>query len=184
MGSHWVSPRALPGEPGGIHTVTGLEHNQLGRPKDTPEIHQLMSEKRHRKLEPAIRHADLSTYKRFGDQGEVDVGLIAWGSTFGEVLEAMLQARQEGIRCAAMKVVMLSPLPVDAIKSFCADCREVLVPELNYEGHFAHLLTGATGCAVQRFNRVSGRPMQVDDILAEIRRLAKVIKTERRFVAA
>jgi hypothetical protein len=31
---------------------------------------------------------------------------------------------------------------------------------------------------------VPGRPMQVDDILAEIRRLAKVIKTERRFVAA
>ena len=32
----WVSPRAIPGEPGGIHTVTGLEHNELGRPKDTP----------------------------------------------------------------------------------------------------------------------------------------------------
>ena len=57
------------------------------------------------------------------------------------------------------------------------------MPELNYEGQFANLLTGATGCAVQRFNRVPGRPMQVDDILAEIRRLAKVIKT-RRFVAA
>ena len=42
-----ISPRAIPGEPGGIHTVTGLEHNQLGRPKDTPEIHQLMTEKRH-----------------------------------------------------------------------------------------------------------------------------------------
>src|ERR671918_1634989 len=173
----WLSPRAIPGEPGGIHTVTGLEHNQLGRPKDTPEIHQLMTEKRHQKLEPALRHADLSTYKRFGDEGEVDVGLIAWGSTFGEALEALLQARSEGIRCAAMKVVMLSPLPVDAITSFCADSREVLVPELNYQGQFANLLTGATGCAVQRFNRVPGRPMQVDDILAEIRRLAKVIKT-------
>ena len=75
-----------------------------------------MTEKRHQKLAPAIRHADLSTYKRFGDEGEVDVGLIAWGSTFGEALEAMLQARSEGIRCAAMKVVMLSPLPVDAIR--------------------------------------------------------------------
>ena len=180
----WISPRAIPGEPGGIHTVTGLEHNELGRPKDTPEIHQRMTEKRHEKLAPALRHSDLSTYKRFGDEGEVDVGLIAWGSTFGEALEAMLQARNEGIRCAAMKAVMLSPLPVDAIRSFCADCREVLVPELNYQGQFAHLLTGATGCAVQRFNRVSGRPMPVDDILAEIRRLAKVIKTERRYVAA
>ena len=89
-----------------------------------------------------------------------------------EALEAMLQARSEGIRCAALKVVMLSPLPVDAIRSFCADCREVLVPELNYQGQFANLVTGATGCAVHRF------------ILAEVRRLAKVIKRERRFVAA
>ena len=59
----------------------------------------------------------------------------------------MLKARAEGIRCAAMKVVMLSPLPVDAIARFCADCAEVLVPELNYEGQFAHLMTGATGCS-------------------------------------
>ena len=179
----WVSPRAIPGEPDGIHTVTGLEHNQLGRPKDTPEIHQLMTEKRHRKLEPAIREAGISIHRRFGDDGPVDVGLIAWGSTVGEVLEAMLKARAEGIRCAAMKVVMLSPLPVDAIRSFCADCREVLVPELNYEGQFAHLLTGATGCAVHRFDRVTGRPMRVDDILAEIRRLAGT-ETKRRFAVA
>ena len=74
-----------------------------------------MTEKRHRKLAPAIHHADLTTWKRFGDEGKVDVGMIAWGSTFGEALEAMLKARAEGIRCAAMKVVMLSPLPVDAI---------------------------------------------------------------------
>ena len=58
------------------------------------------------------------------------------------------------------------------------------MPELNYQGQFAHLLTGATGCVVHRFDRVTGRPMQVDDILAEIRRLAKVIKTKRRFAAA
>ena len=39
MTDDWISPRAVPGEPGGIHTVTGLEHNEAGRPKDTPEIH-------------------------------------------------------------------------------------------------------------------------------------------------
>jgi 2-oxoglutarate ferredoxin oxidoreductase subunit alpha len=178
-----VSPRAIPGEPGGIHTVTGLEHNELGRPKDTPEIHQLMSEKRHKKLAPAVREKGLSIYKRFGDDGPVDVGLIAWGSTVGEALEAVLKAREEGIRSALLKVVMLSPLPVDAIRSFIADCGEVLVPELNYEGQFANLVTGATGCPVHRFDRVSGRPMRVDEVLAEIRRLAPS-ETKRRFAVA
>jgi 2-oxoglutarate ferredoxin oxidoreductase subunit alpha len=178
-----ISPRAIPGEIGGIHTVTGLEHNQAGRPKDTPEIHMEMTEKRHRKLEPAIRHPDLTTSKRFGDDGRVEVGVIAWGSTFGEALEAMYKARAEGIRCAAMKVVMLSPLPVEAIRRFCEDCDEVLVPELNYQGQFAHLLAGATGCRVHRFNQVAGRPMQVEDILLEIQRLAKV-DIKRRFAVA
>jgi 2-oxoglutarate ferredoxin oxidoreductase subunit alpha len=166
-----ISPRAIPGELGGIHTVTGLEHNEAGRPKDTPEIHIAMTAKRHKKLEPAIRHPDLTTCKRFGDEGKVDVGVIAWGSTFGEALEAMLKARAEGISCAAMKVVMLSPLPEDAIARFCADCQEVLVPELNYQGQFANLVTAATARSMHRLDRVSGRPMHVEDIVAEIRRL-------------
>ena len=178
-----ISPRAIPGEVGGIHTVTGLEHNEAGRPKDTPEIHVAMTAKRHKKLAPAIRHPDFTTCKRFGDEGKVEVGVIAWGSTFGEALEATLQARAEGVRCAAMKVVMLSPLPEDAIRRFCEDCDEVLVPELNYQGQFAHLLTGATACRVNRLDQTTGRPMQVEDILAEIRRLAKV-EAPRRFVAA
>jgi 2-oxoglutarate ferredoxin oxidoreductase subunit alpha len=84
-----------------------------------------------------------------------------------------------------MKVVMLSPLPEDAIARFCADCKEVLVPELNYQGQFAHLLTGTTACRVNRLDQTSGRPMQVEHILAEIRRLAKVeAPAQRRFVAA
>jgi len=167
----YISPRALPGQEGGIHTVTGLEHTEAGRPKDTPEVHTLMTEKRHRKLASAVRHPELTIAKRFGDEGKVDVGILAWGSTFGEALEAMLEARREGIRCAAMKVVMLSPLPVDAIRSFCDDCREIVVPELNYQGQFANLVTAATARAVHRLDRVSGRPMHVEDIVMEICRL-------------
>lgn len=141
-----------------------------------------MTEKRHQKLAPAVHHPDLNTFKRFGDEGAVEVGILAWGSTFGEVLEAMLEARAEGIRCAAMKVVMLSPLPLEAIEAFLADCDQVLVPELNYQGQFANLVTAATGSAVHRLNHVTGRPMQVEHILDEVRRLAK--RTARRSAAA
>jgi len=167
-----VSPRSIPGEAGGLHTVTGLEHNERGRPSDLAEVHQAMSEKRHEKLKPAINHPGITISKRFGDTGDVDVGIIGWGSTFGEILEAMIEARREGIRCAAMKVVMLSPLPIDAINRFLGSSRHVLVPEVNYEGQFAHLITGATGRTVNRLNRVQGTPMEVNAIVDEIRRLA------------
>jgi 2-oxoglutarate ferredoxin oxidoreductase subunit alpha len=167
-----ISPRAVPGQPGCQHVITGLEHNELGRPSDQPEIHSLMSRKRHQKLEAALAHPDLTIGKRFGDEGAIDVGILGWGSTFGEILEAMMAAQAEGIRCAAMKVVMLSPLPAAAVAAFLDDCREVLVPEVNYEGQFANLVSGALGRPLTRLNRVTGTPMGVEDILSEIRRLA------------
>ena len=179
-----VSPRALPGEAGGMHTVTGLEHSELGKPDDQAENHMAMSAKRHAKLEAALEHPDFTICKRFGDEGPVDVGIIGWGSTFGEILEAMFAAREEGISCAAMKVVMLSPLPVRRIAAFFHDCREVLAPELNYQGQFANLVTGALGRPVIRLNRATGVPMPVQEILAEIRRLAMARPAETRRTVA
>ena len=70
------------------------------------------------------------------------------------------------------KVVMLSPLPVKPIENFFADCAEVLIPELNYEGQFANLVASAVPRQVTRLNRVPGVPMSAGDILDEIRRLA------------
>jgi len=168
-----ISPRAIPGQEGGMHTVTGLEHNQLGKPSDLPENHEAMNAKRHLKLEAALRHPDFTICKRFGDEGPVDVGVLGWGSTFGEILEAMFAAQDEGIRCSAMKVVMLSPLPKDQIAAFMDDCGTVLLPELNYEGQLANLVSGALGRPVTKLTRSTGSPMQVEEILAEIRRLAQ-----------
>ena len=168
-----ISPRAIPGEEGGMHTVTGLEHNALGKPSDVPENHQAMNAKRHLKLEAALRHPGFTICKRFGDEGPVDVGILGWGSTFGEVLEAMFAAQAEGIRCSAMKVVMLSPLPKDQIAAFMDDCGAILVPELNYEGQLANLLTAELGRPVNKLAQSTGAPMQVEEILAEIRRLAQ-----------
>jgi 2-oxoglutarate ferredoxin oxidoreductase subunit alpha len=167
-----VSPRTIPGQPGGMHVATGLEHNELGRPNDQADMHTAMSRKRHLKLQAALGHPDFTHTKRFGDAGPVDVGLVAWGSTFGECLEAMELARAEGIRCAAMKVVMLSPFPVGPVTGFLDDCAEVLVPEVNYQGQFAALLRSHIPRAVTSLTRVPGAPIKVGDILEEIRRLA------------
>jgi 2-oxoglutarate ferredoxin oxidoreductase subunit alpha len=169
----FVSPRVLPGHEGGMHTITGLEHDEFGHPSDQSAVHMAMSAKRHQKLAAALDRSDLNHFKRFGDEGPVDVGILGWGSTFGECLEAMLSAQAEGIRCAAMKVVMLSPLPIGPIGDFLADCKEVLVPELNYEGQFANLVVAAVGRPVTRLNRVTGAPMEIEEILDHVRSLAK-----------
>jgi 2-oxoglutarate ferredoxin oxidoreductase subunit alpha len=168
----WVSPRTLPGTAGGMHVVTGLEHNEMGRVNEQPENHEAMSRKRHEKIMTALHHPDFTHYKRFGDEGRVAIGLLAWGSTFGECLAAMFRARTEGMRCAAMKVVMLQPFPAAAVTDFIDQCDVVLVPELNYQGQFARLVQSETGRVVNRYDRVCGAPMRVEDILAQMHRLA------------
>lgn len=168
-----ISPRAVPGDAGCMHVITGLEHNELGRPSDQEEMHAAMSRKRHIKLLGALEHPDFTVSKRFGDGGRVRVGLLSWGSTFGECLEAMFMAQAEGIACAAMKVVMLAPFPAQPVADFMADCEVVLVPEVNYEGQFAQLVQGVLAKPVVRLSRVPGSPMPVELILGEIRRLAR-----------
>ncbi len=172
LGGDLISPRTVPGEPDGMHVATGLEHNELGRPSDAGDMHQTMSRKRHDKLKAALSHPDFTHYKRFGDEGPVEVGLLAWGSTFGECLEAMFQAQAEGIRCAAMKVVMLWPFPSEVVADYMADCGQVLVPELNYQGQFASLVQSQVVRPLTRLARATGAPMDVAEILGEIRRLA------------
>ncbi|MFV2035006.1 MAG: hypothetical protein ACC631_07835, partial [Halocynthiibacter sp.] len=173
-----ISPRALPGEDGLMHTITGLEHNELGRPNDA--MHMAMSTKRHEKLKDAVNYPRLNVCKRFGDEGPVDVGILGWGSTFGEILETMYEAQAEGIRCSAMKVVMVSPLPLESLTEFFDDCAEILVPELNYQGQFAGLVCGALGRPVTRLSRATGTPMVVGEILAEVRRLSGLAGTPER----
>ena len=168
-----VSPRCIPGEAGGIHTATGLEHDEYGNPSDNSRTHSLMTEKRHEKLQAAIKYPGINFTKRFGDSGKVEVGLLTWGSTFGETLEAMLLAQKEGIRCAAMKVVMLSPFPVRPVLRFYKDCQQILVPELNYSGQFAKLLSSEIVLPVTRISHTTGAPLDVNILLEAIRRAAR-----------
>ena len=45
-----VSPRVIPGVKNGIHHVTGVEHDQTGRPSESTENRQRMMDKRLEKL--------------------------------------------------------------------------------------------------------------------------------------
>ena len=57
------------------------------------------------------------------------------------------------------------------------------MPELNYEGQFANLVSGALGRPVVRLNRTVATPMPVADILAEVKRLAAEADSPERIPA-
>ena len=89
-----ISPRAIPGTEGFIFRTTGLEHTEEGFPDYTPANHMKMTEKRHRKIEGAL--ADLPEPVEFSSRGNLDLGVITWGSTFGAALEAVQRPKGRG----------------------------------------------------------------------------------------
>jgi 2-oxoglutarate/2-oxoacid ferredoxin oxidoreductase subunit alpha len=164
-----ISPRAIPGTEGYLFDATGLEHTEKGRPDYSSEIHSKMTEKRHRKIQGALK--DLPEPLEFSSGETMDVGVIAWGSTFGSALEAVLTAQREGMKVGALKVMSLFPYHAEVIRSFMKKCNEILIPELNYEGQLANLIGHLCGKEVVRLNRTTGMPMSSTVILDKVKEI-------------
>jgi 2-oxoglutarate ferredoxin oxidoreductase subunit alpha len=164
-----ISPRAIPGTEGYLFDATGLEHTEKGRPDYSSEIHSKMTEKRHRKIQGALK--DLPEPLEFSSGETMDVGVIAWGSTFGSALEAVLTGQREGMKVGALKVTSLFPYHAEAIRSFMKKCNEILIPELNYEGQLANLIGHLCGKEVVRLNRTTGMPMSWTLILDKVKEI-------------
>ncbi len=166
-----ISSRALPGTDGYIFTTTGLEHSSKGNPDYSPNTHTTMTEKRHRKIYTALQ--DLPVPEEYSNEGSLDIGVVAWGSTFGSALEAVEMAWGKDIKAGALKITSLSPFHGDLIRAFMGKCKIVLIPELNYEGQLANLISHLYSGEVVRLNRVTGQPISPSVIYEEIETLLK-----------
>lgn len=150
-----ISPVAYPGDKGGRHIATGLEHGESGAPKYDPVNRNKMMEKRFGKIaniENEYRPAEVE-----GDDN-ADIGLIAWGSTQGCVRESVKRLRAKGLKVTAMYPKMVWPIPVNQINAFAKKCKKVMVPEVNYQGQFAELIKSKTDVNPIKYNIYGGLP--------------------------
>lgn len=167
-----ISPMAEPGTPGGIYTSTGIEHDETGHPGYTPEIATSMKQKRFRKMDTLLTRHESRLVRHWGDAGDVDVGVIAFGSLEGVVREAVEQAQGEGIRVAHLHLRLLQPFPRASVESFAGRCKALLVPELSWSGQFANWIRAHTSVNLVPFHRDDGTPFLPREIYAQIRALA------------
>ena len=175
-----LSRRIVPGQPGGMFTLTGLEHDARSKVAYSAGIHQSSSAMRSRKL--AVLQQTLLPPVVNGDE-EGDLLVVGWGSTKGAIEEAVERARGEGLRVSSLHLTFLSPLQ-PGLKEIFARFRRVCTVELNYSdepdapfitaetrrlGQLAWLLRAATLCDVDCWSRVPGEPLRPAAILEGIR---------------
>jgi len=159
-----ISPSSVPGEPH-IFSAGGLEHNEYGEPNYEPENHQIMSAKRHRKIETAMQ--ENRSFRLHGDR-TAKVGIVGWGSTEGAVREAIARAAAKGLKASAFYSQILNPLPESELRSYLDGLERIIVPEMNYAGQFASILRSRFGREVIRLNKVTGIPFTPAEVFSKI----------------
>ena len=155
-----ISPRALPGTPGGVHMTTGLEHDALGRRTEDTDVRTEQVDKRARKVETA-KSRESWTPREFGDP-DADVLLLSWGSNEGPVREAIDRLADEGVAVRFLSIPYLFPRPDLTEDVAAAD--DVIVIECNASGQFADLIEHDTLTRVKRITKYDGVRFKADDV--------------------
>jgi len=174
-----LSRRFIPGQPGGMHTLTGLSHDERSKVAYDPESHERGCAMRSRKL--AVLQESLKPPTVYGDDTG-DLLVVGWGSTKGAIEEALDRAREQGLRASSMHLTFLSPLP-PGIKQIFDRFRKVMTVEINYSdnrgdphvtednrrrGQLCWLLRAHTLVDVDCWTRVPGQPLRPGKILQAI----------------
>ena len=139
-----VSPRVLPGQKGGIHHVTGVEHDEVGRPSENALNRRLMMEKRLKKIAGLqIRDA----VRADAPHEKPNLLIIGMGSTGGTIDSARQKLEAEGITTNHVTIRQMYPFPSDLLRPYLESADKVVVIENNATAQLASQIKMNTGFA-------------------------------------
>jgi len=166
-----VSPRAVPGVPGHVHTVATDEHMEDGvlisDEFTNPIKRREMMEKRMRKV--AGIEASIPPPELWGPR-DAEVTLIGWGSTKGVIEEACEILNEQGISANQLQIRWLVPLHGDAILEVLKDSRHTIIVENNYSGQFARYLRSETSFVANgHIRKYDGEPFMPHHIVEAVK---------------
>ncbi len=162
-----VRPWALPGTPGLMHRLGGLEKEDgTGNVSYDPHNHQHMVNTRAQKV-ANIASALPPTLVDGPDSGLL---VLSWGGTYGACRTAVHQSRKKGYSVAHVHLRWLNPLPSD-LGDILRRYNRVLVPELNM-GQLRMLIRSRYLVDAVGYSKVQGKPFSVGELVDQIERLA------------
>jgi 2-oxoglutarate ferredoxin oxidoreductase subunit alpha len=176
-----IARRFQPGQPGGMHTLTGLAHDRMSKVAYDPDTNE--EGLRARSLKLAALQKTLKPPIVCGDR-EGDLLVIGWGSTKGIIEEACARARAEGLRVASLHLKFIQPLP-SGIREILAGFKRVMTVEANWSDRaedelidednrrysaLALLLRSRFLVDIDCWSQARGQPIKPGTVLQVIRR--------------
>lgn len=159
-------PWALPGTPGLMHRIGGLEKQDIsGAVSYDPENHQHMIELRAKKIAGIAQ--DIPPQLVEGPaSGKLLV--VSWGGTYGAIATAVRRLWEQGESVAHAHLRYLNPLPAN-LGEVLRQYEKVAVAELN-RGQLRALLRAEYMVDARGLNKTTGRPFAIREVIKGIKK--------------
>ncbi len=123
-----LARRFIPGQPGGMHTLTGLAHDSNSKVAYDADTNEKTL--RLRSLKLAALQKTLTAPPVFGGP-EGDLLVVGWGSTRGTIEEVVAGLRAEGKKVSSLHLTFLQPM-ASGIKEIMQKFKKVMTVENNW----------------------------------------------------
>ena len=162
---------AFPGMANYAHRIGGLEKDyETGVISSDGENHQLMVETRQAKIDKIANY--IPELEVIGDK-DADTLIVGWGGTFGHLLEAYREVREQGHKVAFTQFKFIAPLPKNTEEVLRRYSR-IIIAEQNL-GQFANYLDSKIkGLNIHKLNRITGQPFLVWRLVEEFINIIEV----------
>lgn len=151
-------PWAIPGTPGLMHRVGGIEKEDgTGNISYDPVNHQKMVDLRQAKID----RVDVPDAVAEGDD-DAHVCLLGWGSTWGSIDAAAGRLRQLGYRVAHVHLRHLNPLPKN-LGDLLGTYPLIVCPEMN-KGQLSQLVRAKYLLDIKHVGKIDGIPFTTGEV--------------------
>ncbi|MGE5337516.1 MAG: 2-oxoacid:acceptor oxidoreductase subunit alpha [Gemmatimonadota bacterium] len=123
-----IARRYVPGQPNGMHTITGLAHDRASKVAYDPKNNE--EGLRMRSLKLAALQKTLKTPTVYGDP-DGDLLVVGWGSNQGVIEEAVDRLRAEGQKVSSLHLRFLQPM-ASGVGEIMKRFRKVMTIEGNW----------------------------------------------------
>jgi 2-oxoglutarate/2-oxoacid ferredoxin oxidoreductase subunit alpha len=146
--------------------VTGLFHDEAGRPSQKSEVADKLLRRLTRKVEKAAPAIECHFEESLED---AEILVVSFGSSAMSSLSAVRRARREGIKAGMLRLKSMWPFPDELLRRSASGAKAVIVPEMNLGQLALEVERSVAGAVpVTRLGKVNGELFRPDEVFASI----------------
>ena len=150
--------------------VTGLSHDKTGFPTTDVETVHHMQLRRRRKI---MNHLPEILKNDRYELDDAEIAIVAIGSQARSAVDAIVEARKEGIKVGLFRPITLWPFPEEDVFKLAQSVKTIIVPEMNLGQLVLEVQRAAQGkCPVVGVHQTGGQIIRPREIVAQIKEVA------------